>query len=185
MPGSFFCEVKDSVQSTVRLGWKGITRDHPDYQGLQVAAMILGGYFGSRLMRNIREEKGYTYGIHAVAGAFRNIGYITIMTDTANIYREATVGEIRKEIKRLREEEVGAGEMAIVRNHIMGEIARMFDGPFATAESIRGIIDYDTDHDYYTHLAETVNSITPGKIKELFITYFNPEDAFEIIAGAP
>jgi zinc protease len=184
-PGSIFCEVKDSIQSTVRLGWKGITRDHPDYQGLQVAAMILGGYFGSRLMRNIREEKGYTYGIHAVAGAFRNIGYITIMTDTANIYREATVSEIRKEIKRLREEEVDAGEMAIVRNHIMGEIARMFDGPFATAESIRSIIDYDTDHDYYTHLAETVNSITPGKIKELFNTYFNPEDAFEIIAGAP
>jgi len=183
-PGAIYCEVKDSVQSTIRLGWKGITRDHPDYQGLQVATMILGGYFGSRLMRNIREEKGYTYGIHAVAGAFKNIGYITIMTDTANIYREATVSEIWKEVKRMREEEVDATEMAMVRNHIMGEIARMFDGPFAVAEAIRGIIDYDAGQDYYSRLAETVSSITPGKIKDLCNTYFNTDDAFEIIAGA-
>ena len=183
-PGFIFCQVNDTVQSTVRLGWKGITRDHPDYQGVQVATMILGGYFGSRLMRNIREEKGYTYGIHAVAGAFRTIGYIVIMTDVANTYREATISEIKKEINRLREKEVDATEMTMVRNHIMGEIARMFDGPFAVAETIRGVIDYDAGHDYYTRLAETVNSITPGKIKELFNTYFNPDNAYEIIAGA-
>ena len=146
--------------------------------------MILGGYFGSRLMRNIREEKGYTYGIHAVAGAFRTIGYIVIMTDVANTYREATISEIKKEINRLREKEVDATEMTMVRNHIMGEIARMFDGPFAVAETIRGVIDYDAGHDYYTRLAETVNSINPGKIKELFNTYFNPDNAYEIIAGA-
>jgi zinc protease len=183
-PGYIYCEVKESIQSTVRLGWKGITRNHPDYQGLQVATMILGGYFGSRLMRNIREEKGYTYGIHAVAGGFKSIGYITIMTDVANAYREATVNEIKKEIFRLREEDVDAREMTLVRNHIMGELARMFDGPFAIAESIRGVIDYEAGHDYYTRLTKTVNSITPKKIKELFNTYFNPEDAFEIIAGA-
>lgn len=183
-PGLIFCEVTDSVQSTVRLGWRGITRNHPDYQCLQIATMILGGYFGSRLMRNIREDKGYTYGIHAVAGGFKSIGYITIMTDVANMYREATVSEIRKEITRLRGEEVDQAEMAMVRNHIMGELARMFDGPFATAEAIRGIIDHDAGHDYYTRLAETVRSVTPGKINEMFNTYFNIDDAFEIIAGA-
>ena len=135
-------------------------------------------------MRNIREEKGYTYGIHAVAGAFKSIGYIVIMTDVANAYREATVREIKNEVNRLREEEVDDTELAMVRNHIMGEIARIFDGPFAVAEAIRGIIDHDAGHDYYARLAETVNSITPGKTKELFNTYFNPYDAYEIIAGA-
>lgn len=184
-PGVIFCEVKDSVQSTVRVGWKGITRDHPDYLELQVATMLLGGYFGSRLMRKIREEKGYTYGIHAVAGAFHGIGYIVIMTDVANAWREETLGEIRKEIARLQEEEVSSDELLVVRNHTMGEIARLFDGPFSTAEAIKGIVDYDAGHDYYTRFTEAVNSITPGKIKELFNIYFNREEAYEIIAGKP
>lgn len=182
-PGIIFREVPNSVQSTVRIGWKGITRDHPEYQALQVATMILGGYFGSRLMRNIREEKGYTYGIHAVAGAFRSLGYITIMTDVANEYRDATLTEIWKEIGRLREEEVSNDEMTLVRNHLMGELARMFDGPFSVAEAIKGIIDYEAGEDYYTRFAETVKTIAPARIKELFNTYFNPDQAYEIIAG--
>ncbi len=183
-PGVLFREVSNAVQSTVRMGWKAITRDHPDYQGLQVATMILGGYFGSRLMRNIREEKGYTYGIHAVSGAFHDIGYITIMTDVATIYREETLKEIKKEIALLRETEVSSEEMALVRNHLMGEIARMFDGPFAVAEAIREVIDYDAGMDYYTQFVNTARTITPGEIKELFNRYFNAEDTYEIIAGA-
>lgn len=183
MPGFIFCEVKDSVQSTVRMGWKGITRDHPDYLGLQVATMLLGGYFGSRLMRKIREEKGYTYGIHAVAGAFHGIGYIAIITDVATGWREETLTEIKKEIGRLQEEEVSSEELLVVRNHTMGEIARMFDGPFQVAEAIKGIVDYDAGNDYYTRFVETVNIITPGKIKELFNTYFRSDEAYEIIAG--
>lgn len=183
LPGRLFMEVGNTVQSTVRVGWKGITRNHPDYQGLQVATMILGGYFGSRLMRNIREEKGYTYGIHAVAGAFHGIGYITIMTDVATRYREETLGEIRKEIDSLRKKEPGEDEMRLVRNHLMGEIARMFDGPFAVAEAIKGLIDYQTGPDYFTRFADTVRTITAGKINELVNSYFKSENAYEIIAG--
>ena len=183
-PGVIFREVSSPVQSTVRMGWKGITRNHPDYQALQVATMILGGYFGSRLMRNIREDKGYTYGIHAVAGAFRDIGYITLMTDVANEYRDAALNEIRKEIEILMREEAGAEEMTLVRNHLMGEIARMFDGPFAVAEAMRGVIDYETGADYYTRLAETVRTITPARIREIFQSYFSPDDAYIIIAGS-
>ncbi len=182
--GRIFREVPGSVQSTVRVGWKGITRDHPDYQPLQVATIILGGYFGSRLMRRIREEKGYTYGIHAVAGAFRGIGYITIMTDVANGYRDDTLAEIWNEIERLHNEEVDSEELTLVRNHIMGEIARSFDGPFTVADTLRGIIDYDAGADYYTRFAETVRTITPGHIMEIFSRYFRPDEAIEIIAGS-
>jgi predicted Zn-dependent peptidase len=182
--GRIFAEVGNSVQSAVRMGWKGISRDHPDYQGLQVANMILGGYFGSRLMRNIREEKGYTYGINSVVGAFHGLGYIAIMTEVANNYREETIREIKKEIIKLCRDEVGKDELSIVRNHFMGEIARMFDGPFNSAETIRGIIDYNTGHDYFARFAETVRTITPGKIKELFNAYFNIDNSFEVIAGA-
>ena len=183
-PGRIFREVPGSVQSTVRMGWKGITRDHPDYLDLQVATMILGGYFGSRLMRRIREEKGFTYGIQAVAGAFHSIGYITIMTDVANTYREDTVTEIRNEIGKLRTEEVTGDEMALVRNHMMGELARLFDGPFSIADAARAIIDYEAGSDFYTRFADTVKTITPGRVKEIFNKYFNPDEAWEIIAGS-
>jgi zinc protease len=183
-PGRIFSEVNNSVQSTVRLGWKGITRDHPDYQGLQVASMILGGYFGSRLMRNIREEKGYTYGINSLVGAFHGIGYIVIITEVANGYREETIKEIKKEINGLCTNEVGSDELNIVRNHFMGEIARMFDGPFNRAETIKSIIDFNCGHDYFSRFVDTVKTITPGKIKELFNTYFIVDNAFEIIAGS-
>jgi len=183
-PGRIFTEVSNSVQSGVRLGWRGITRDHPDYKGLQVANVILGGYFGSRLMRNIREEKGYTYGISSVASALRDIGFIAIVTEVANEYREKVIDEIRKEITLLSHTEVGEDELLIVRNHIMGEIARMFDGPFASAEAIKGLIDYGPDPDYYRKLEEKVRTITPGEIKELVATYYNTDTAIEVIAGA-
>lgn len=183
-PGRIFTEVSNSVQSGVRIGWRGITRDHPDYQGLQVANAILGGYFGSRLMRNIREEKGFTYGISSVAGALRDIGFIAIVTEVANVYREQTIDEIRREITELTLREVGNDELQTVRNHIMGEIARMFDGPFASAEAIRGIIDYGPDPDYYRRFEEKVKTITPREIKELVTTYYNIDTAIEIIAGA-
>ncbi len=183
-PGLIFCDVPNSVQSTVRTGWKGITRNHPDFHELQVATMILGGYFGSRLMRRIREEKGFTYGIHAVSGAFQSIGYITIMTDVANKYRDETLEEIRNEIDRLRTEEISDDEMTIVRNHLMGEIARMFDGPFSSADAIRGVIDYEAGADYYSRFVETVTSVRPARIREIFNTYFDPGKAIEIIAGS-
>ena len=182
--GRRFLEVADSVQSAIRIGWKGITRQHPDYQGLQVANVILGGYFGSRLMHNIREDKGFTYGISSVASALRDIGFIGVVTEVANEYREQTVEEIYREIRELAHTEVGSDELMTVRNHIMGEIARTFDGPFASAEAIRGLIDYGPDPDYYRRFEEKVKTITPGEIKELVATYYNTDTAIEIIAGA-
>jgi len=183
-PGRLFFEVSNSVQSAVRVGWRGITRQHPDYQGLQVANVILGGYFGSRLMHNIREEKGFTYGISSVSSALREIGFIAVVTEVANEYREQTLEEIRREIKELATVEVGFEELLTVRNHIMGEIARTFDGPFASAEAIRGLIDYGPDPDYYRRFEEKVKTITPGEIKDLVATYYNTDNAVEIIAGA-
>ncbi len=183
-PGMITGEVPGSVQSTVRMGWRGITHGHPDYHGVTVAATILGGYFGSRLMRRIREEKGYTYGIHAMAGAFSHIGYIAVTTDVANEYRDETVNEIRSEIRKLCRQELGDEEMTLVRNHLLGETARLFDGPFVMADTIRTITDYDTGTDYYSSFAETVRTITPSRIRELFTLYFDPDNAWVIIAGA-
>ncbi len=183
-PGRLFREVAGSVQSTVRIGWRGITRDHPDFHALVVAVTILGGYFGSRLMRKIREEKGFTYGIHAVAGAFSQIGYITIMTDVANGYRDETISEIWKEIERLRNEEVQPDEMRLVINQMLGDMARMFDGPFSQAETIKGVAAHEVDAGFFSRFVETLTDITPARVREIFNTYFIRDQAYEIIAGA-
>jgi zinc protease len=182
--GRHFSEVPESVQSSIRIGWKGIEKNHPDFNGLQVANTILGGYFGSRLMKNIREEKGYTYGIGSLAGSLRHGGFISVITDVANQYREDTIEEIIKEINKLRKKEVSKNEMMLVRNHMMGDLARAFDGPFAVAEALRGVLDAGLSMEYYRKLEGTIKTITPGKIKELFNTYYNPDEAIIVVAGA-
>jgi len=179
-----FSDMSDSVQSSIRIGWQGVEKSHPDFPALQIANTILGGYFGSRLMRNIREEKGYTYSIGSIAGALRFAGFITIITEVANGYRDKTMEEIFKEINILRETEPTDKEMLLVRNQIMGDMARAFDGSFALAECLRDVLDHGLSFDYYREFEETVKTITPHKIKELFNTYYNPDEAFEVIAGA-
>jgi len=183
-PGRLFSEMADSVQSSIRIGWNGVGKDHKDFAGLQMANTILGGYFGSRLMRNIREEKGYTYSIGSIAGSLRFAGFITIITEVANEYRDRTLEEIMKEVRILRETEPSEDEMKLVRNQIMGEIVRAFDGPFAQAECLKGVLDYGMTFDYYRNLEKTVRTFTPDKIKDLFCTYYKPEEAIEIIVGA-
>ena len=183
-PGKLFSEMPDTVQSSIRIGWNSVCKNHKDFAGLQVANTILGGYFGSRLMHNIREEKGYTYSIGSIAGSLRFAGFITIVTEVANEYRDRTLEEIFKEVRILRETEPSADEMILVRNQIMGEMVRAFDGPFAQAECVKGVIDYGLTMDYYHNLEETIRTITPDKIKELFRTYYIPEDAVQVIAGA-
>lgn len=183
-PGTLFHEMPGSVQSSIRLGWKGLLRNDPDFWPLQVATVLLGGYFGSRLMRKIREEKGYTYGIQAVSGAFQLIGFITIMSDVANTYRDEALADIRNEIKELQSVLVSEEELSLVRNQMMGELARLFDGPFSRAEVIKSVIDYGTGSDYYNRFAESVKSITPARVRELFNTYFSLDQAQEITAGA-
>jgi len=183
-PLRHFSEVPESVQSSIRIGWRGVCKDHPDFNGLQVANTILGGYFGSRLMKNIREDKGYTYGIGSVAGSLRYGGFISVITDVANQYREETIEEIIKEINKLKKREASGEEMMLVRNHMMGDLARAFDGPFAVAEALRGVLDAGLSMDYYRKLEETVKTISPGKIKELVNAYYNPDEAIIVIAGA-
>lgn len=178
-----FAEVPGSVQSSIRIGWKGIEKDHPDFPGLQVANTILGGYFGSRLMKNIREDKGFTYGIGSVAGALKHGGYISVITDVATQYRDKTIKEIFREIEKLRKKEVSDDELMLVRNHMMGDLARAFDGPFAVAEALRGVLDSGLSMDYYRKLGDTIKTISPGKIKELFNTYYNHEEAIIVTAG--
>jgi zinc protease len=176
-------EKAGTVQTSVRIGSSTINKRHPDYPGLKVLDAILGGYFGSRLMKNIREDKGFTYGISSTLTSLDLAGYKVISTEVGQKNCRKAIEEIYKEIRMLQREQVGRNELDLVRNYMSGELLRMFDGPFALADSFRSVWDFGLDNSYYYRLTDKIKTIGPDEIMQLANTYYNTDDLYEITAG--
>lgn len=178
-----FTPKQDAVQSSVRLGKLLFNKRHPDFPGMQVVNTILGGYFGSRLMKKVREEKGYTYGIFSMMVPLVNEGYLTIASEVgANVCRKA-IDAIYREIKRLRTDKVDQQELDMVRNYMMGQLLRAFDGPLPTASTYISLMEMGLDEDYYQRVVYTINNITPDDVRELAAKYLEEQDMILSIAG--
>ena len=181
--GEYYVKKDKTVQSAIRIGKVLFNKLHPDYPGMLVLNTILGGYFGSRLMKNIREEKGYTYGISSLIISLHHSGYLTIASEVgADIYKDA-IKEIYKEIKNLREKPVPLDELTLVKNYLLGELLRMFDGPFALADSFRSILEYGLNYDFFNKGIDTVKNITPEEILSLARKYLNEGSFTQVVAG--
>jgi len=178
-----FIKKDGAVQSAIRIGCRTINKTHKDYASLQVVNTILGGYFGSRLMKNLREEKGFTYGVGSGLISYPDSGYFVVVSQVGNQYVEPALEEIYKEIKLLKLELIPKEELKLVKNYMMGTILRNFDGPFALADSLKNILDYDLSYSYYTSFIKTVKNITSKKIFDLCNTYINMDDFYEIVVG--
>jgi zinc protease len=174
---------KGAIQSAIRIGAPSINKRHDDYQGLKVLNVILGGYFGSRLMKNIREDKGYTYGINSSLVSLNLAGYISISTEVSKKFTRNAIDEIYKEIRRLQSEPVNKEELSVVRNYMLGELVRMFDGPFASAESFRSAWEFGFDNSYFRRFADRIKSINPDELMALAQKYYNIDDLYEVTAG--
>jgi predicted Zn-dependent peptidase len=178
-----FVEKPDAVQSAIRIGKRVINREHPDFHGLTVLTTILGGYFGSRLMTNVREDKGYTYGINASIVTFPHEAYFNVMTEVGTeVCAEATT-EIFAEIKRLIDEPVTINELEIVRNYLLGDMLRNFDGVFALSNSLKTLIESGLDYSHYQRYIEELRSIAPDKIQQLAATHLAIDDIYEVVSG--
>lgn len=180
-----YIEKPDAVQSAIRIGKVFANKQHPDYTGLTLLNVILGGYFGSRLMKNIREEKGYTYGINSLLVSFIRSGYLAITTEVGTDVTNEAVAEIYKELEILRTLPVSPDELARVKNYMLGETVRMFDGPFAQADSFISILDYDLGYDYYYSFIDEINRITSDDILQLAQKHLREEDFYQVVVGAP
>jgi len=172
-----------TVQTAVRIGSATINKREPDYPGLKVLDSILGGYFSSRLMKNIREEKGYTYGISSSVSSLEMSGYKLISTEVGHKNYKKALEEIYKEIRILQSQPVAKEELEVVRNYMEGELLRMFDGPFALAESFRSVWDFGLDNSYYLRLADKIKSIDADEIISLANTYYNIDELYQVTAG--
>ena len=178
-----FTERGDAMQSAVKMGYTTITRDHPDYLKLRVLMTLFGGYFGSRLMSNIREEKGYTYGISAGIMFYPDSGLLAISTETDNEYVEPLIQEVYHEIDRLHQEPVSAEELTIVRNFMLGEMCRSYESPFSLSDAWIFIATSGLDDDYFSRSLLAVNEVTPMEIQDLAQRYLCKETLKEVIAG--
>ena len=178
-----YVEKANGIQSAVRMGKFWVPKNHPDYHALSVLVTIFGGYFGSRLMTNIREEKGYTYGIGSYVLSLKHVSYLIITTEVGNEYVEPTLKEIAIEMKRLQTELVSENELETVKSYLLGEFLRDFDGPFALAGSFKAINDFGLDYSFYDDSLRVLRNITSEEIMQLAQQYLNPEDFYTVVAG--
>ena len=171
-------------QTMIRRGRRGFRITDPDYPGLCVLETILGGYYGSRLMRNIREEKGYTYGIDSDLDTYRFDGTFGIAADVANENLTAVRQEILTEMDKLHQDLVPARELDMVRAYLIGGLIMDLDGPLAVSRRYRSAIikEYDPVA-HLRRLDETIRGITAEEVRTLARRYLRPELDWEVVVG--
>jgi len=178
-----FIEKVGANQNALAIGKLFPTQNHPDFPGLKLLCTILGGYFGSRLMSNIREEKGYTYSIHASPVSFLHHGVFLVFAEVKTDKTDETVTEIFREIEILRNELISEEELIPIQNYLLGRILEDFDGPFSRAQTFASLREANLDFKYYDKLIHTIKTATPSEIRELAQKYLDPESMSTIIAG--
>ncbi|MFN0049796.1 MAG: M16 family metallopeptidase [Cytophagales bacterium] len=174
---------EDNSQCSIRIGRKLFTKNHPDYIKFLVLCEILGGYFGSRLMKNIREEKGLTYGIYAQSVSMVNEGFFIIGTDVKKELVAQALEEIYKEIEKLKNELVNQEELDTVRNYMLGTYISSLNTPFQLAEKFKSIHYSGLDYEFYTKYTETIKKITASELQQLAEKYFDSTSLIEVVAG--
>lgn len=171
----------DGVQGAVRLARPFPNRYHPDVPAMKVLNTIFGGYFGSRLMNNIREDKGYTYGIFSALYLYHKAGELCIMTEAGKDVCEDTVSETYKEMQRLCNEPVSQEELSLVRNYMVGSILGDLDGSFKVIRRWKGLILSGLDENYFNTSINTIKTISSKDLQELAQKYYIKDDFYELV----
>lgn len=178
-----FIEKEDALQSSLKIGGFSLPRQHEDYLKLRVLVTLFGGYFGSRLMSNIREEKGYTYGIGAGIVSYPGIGILIVSTEAANEYVDGVITEVYHEMDRLREERVPEKELAMVQNYMLGDMCRSYESAFSLSDAWIFIETAGLDNAFFDRSLSAIRDITSEDMLALAQRYFCKENLIEIVAG--
>ena len=177
-------DLPDSVQTAIRVGRRLFSRHHPDYHGVFVLNTVLGGYFGSRLMENIREEKGYSYNVYSMLDTMVHDGFLYIGAEVGNEFVDDTLKEIYLEMDRLQEELIDDEELAMVRNYLLGSFLTTLDGPFNVAEWIKNQVTESLPLSFFDESVRTVKAIDAAELRTLARRYLRREDMWEVLVGS-
>ncbi len=171
----------NGVQGAIRLLRPFPEKQHPDFTPMIVLNTVFGGYFGSRLMSNIREDKGYTYGIHSYLYNNLHHGGYLITTEAGKDVSEATIEEIYKEMDLLKNEKVSEDELMLVKNYLLGTILGDLDGAFQIIQRWKNLILNGFTEERFNSNINIYKSITADDIQALAQKYLNKEDFYELI----
>ena len=179
----FVVEKENVMQSAIKMGCFTLPNRHEDYLKLKVLVTLFGGYFGSRLMSNIREEKGYTYGISSGVISYPEFSVLAIGTEADNSYIAPIIKEVYNEIDRLQNENVTMQELEMVRNYMLGDICRSYEGAFSLSDAWIFIKSTGHSDDYFEQTIQTVRNITVEDMRSMAQKHLSKEALKEVIAG--
>ena len=171
----------NAVQGAIRIAQPFPNRHHPDFKKVIVLNTLYGGFFGSRLMSNIREEKGYTYGIYSYLQNHIQESAWLISTEAGKDVCEETIAEVYKEMKLLRETPVDEEELSLVRNYMIGGILGDLDGPFQVIGKWKNIILNNLDENYFYDSVEAIKITSAKELQALAQKYLVPEKFYELV----
>jgi zinc protease len=172
-----------STQASIRIGKVLFSKNHPDFIDLHIATTVLGGYFGSRLMSNLREDKGYTYGVGSYLISYLNSGFFGISTEVNLEHTEAAIAEIYNEIDLLQKHPISDEELLRVKNYLTGTYLKNFDGSFNIMNQYISLVSQNLTQDFTKDYLESITKITPARIQELFNRYLDKSTFSEIIVS--
>jgi len=174
-----------SQQTSLRLGRLACTRRDADFDALNYVCNILGGYFGSRLITRLREDRGLTYSIYCTVDSQVYEGDIMISTEVANENVNECLEQIYHEMSLLAEELVSDEELELVNNYMMGNYLNLFDGPFNSIRAIKSLALADIPLDELDTLIKSSLSFDAYQVRDIARKYFNRNDFWEVIVGTP
>lgn len=181
--GRYNYKTTNNLQSALRIGRHFGDRRHPDFTKLSFLSNVFGGYFGSRLMKNIREEKGYTYNIYSDIDTMLYDGYFYVGTEIAGNNVDKAIDEIYKEMDILKNELISSEELDMNKNYILGNILNSVDGPFQVIRLVKSsILNKQTTEDLQ-NMIDTFINITAEEVRDTARKYFDQENYTQVVVG--
>lgn len=177
-------KIDGALQSAVRIGCMAMDASHPDFSKMRFLTVLFGGFFGSRLMSNIREDKGYTYHIQAELDAYAYKNAFMISTEADNDYIEPLIAEVYREMERLRTEPISKEELELVRNYTVGELCREYEGVIAKSEVFINAWLSGENFDSVNNYLDVVRTVSAEELTEIARKYLKPDIMSEVVVGA-
>jgi zinc protease len=168
-------------QAAIRIGRRLFNKQHPDYAGFFVLNTMLGGYFGARLMQNLREDKGYTYGIYSSIDDMQLDGYFCIDAEVGKDVAQDALEQIYIELQRLCDAPAEEDELNMVKNYLMGNYLNAFDGFFNRSNTFSDAVNANIPLEFLRHLADTTQNITAVELQQLAQKYLQKDQLIEVV----
>lgn len=178
-----FEQREDSLQSAIRMGCQIVNRRHPDFPAIQFVNTLYGGFFGSRLMKNIREEKGYTYSIGSYIGNLKYTAFMTLATEVGVDVTPQTIQEIHNEFDILRQEKTAAEEIELVKNYMQGSLLGSLESIFSHVDKFKKVYFSGLTTEYYHYYSQMIQQMDGSKVQDIAIKYFDYDKLFKVVVG--